>query len=468
MAGIEDRVVGNDRELAGETLVQRGRIAAGQVGAPTSVEEQRVAGNEAAVDEETLRTRRVARRMDQRDRHGSDVHGVARGVEHKIGVGRARHAFDAVRLFGLYVHLRGDSVDREELGESFDGPAAEISAHMIRVVVGHEHVGESQAVGADDVDEFPHAVRGVDRDGLARLAVAHEVHEVHHLLGDRIRRGEVAPGEQLTEVQAVVVHGPQRKVLFVPDGNLFDLTAKTAIVTGGGRGLGKAIALGLAAAGADIVVASRKVENCELVAREIEGRGGRAQAVACHVGRTDQIDALVDTAYSTFGHVDIVVNNAAMSPGTQLVDSSPELFHKTYATNTLGPMWLASRCAPRMREHGGGVIVNVVTTGAFRPGAGLGLYCSSKAALHALTLVMAKEWASWGVRVNEIAPGPFLTDMMAPGAANPEFTARMYDQMLIKRIADPTEIVGAVLYLASDASGFATGTTVTVDGGISA
>ena len=108
-------------------------------------------------------------------------------------------------------------------------------------------------------------------------------------------------------------------------------------------------------------------------------------------------------------------------------ESSPVLFEKTYATNTLGPMLLASRCAERMRDAGGGVIINVVTTGAFRPGAGLGLYCSSKAALHALTLVMAKEWAAWGVRVNEIAPGPFLTDMMAPGAANPEFTARMFD-----------------------------------------
>jgi NAD(P)-dependent dehydrogenase (short-subunit alcohol dehydrogenase family) len=250
--------------------------------------------------------------------------------------------------------------------------------------------------------------------------------------------------------------------------NLFDLSGKVAIVTGGGRGLGKAIALGLAGAGADIVVASRKVENCEAVASEIGALGRRAIAVGCHVGRTEQIDALVDAAYSEFGDVDIVVNNAAMSPGTQLVDSSPELFQKTYVTNTLGPMWLASRCAERMRERGGGVIVNVVTTGAFRPGAGLGLYCSSKAALHALTLVMAKEWASWGVRVNEISPGPFLTDMMAPGAANPEWTARMFDQMLIKRIADPREIVGAVLYLASDASGFATGTTVTVDGGISA
>jgi NAD(P)-dependent dehydrogenase (short-subunit alcohol dehydrogenase family) len=254
----------------------------------------------------------------------------------------------------------------------------------------------------------------------------------------------------------------------LPGASLFNLTGKAAIVTGGGRGLGKAIALGLAGAGADVVVASRKLENCEAVAREIEKMGRRALAVSCHVGRTDQIDALVDAAYGAFGQVDVVVNNAAMSPGTLLVDSSPELFQKAYATNTLGPMWLASRCAERMREHGGGAIVNIVTTGAFRPGAGLGLYCSSKAALHALTLVMAKEWASWGVRVNEIAPGPFLTDMMAAGAANPEFAARMYDQMLIKRIADPSEIIGATLFLASDASAFATGTTVTVDGGISA
>lgn len=248
----------------------------------------------------------------------------------------------------------------------------------------------------------------------------------------------------------------------------FDLSGKVAIVTGGGRGLGKAIALGLAGAGAAVVVASRKLDNCEAVAAQIEGAGGRALAVACHVGRPDQITTLVDTAYAELGQVDVVVNNAAMSPGTMLHDSSPELFQKTYATNTLGPMLLASQCAQRMREHGGGSVVNVVTTGAFRPGPGLGLYCSSKAALHALTLVMAKEWAAWGVRVNEIAPGPFLTDMMAPGMESPAWVERMLDGMLLKRVADPDEIVGAVLYLASDASSFATGTTVTVDGGISA
>jgi NAD(P)-dependent dehydrogenase (short-subunit alcohol dehydrogenase family) len=247
-----------------------------------------------------------------------------------------------------------------------------------------------------------------------------------------------------------------------------DLAGKVAIVTGGSRGLGRAIATGFARAGADVVVASRKLDRCEEVAREIEAAGRRALAVATHVGRAEQIDGLLAAVDEAFGRVDVLVNNAAMSPGHLLADTTPELFQKTYATNTLGPILLSARCAERMRDQGGGAIVNVVTTGAFRPGAGLGLYCSSKAALHALTLVMAKEWAPWNVRVNEIAPGPFDTDMMAPGKANPSWVQSMYDQMLIKRIATPDEIVGAALFLASDASSFATGSTVTVDGGISA
>jgi NAD(P)-dependent dehydrogenase (short-subunit alcohol dehydrogenase family) len=250
--------------------------------------------------------------------------------------------------------------------------------------------------------------------------------------------------------------------------NRFDLSGKVAIVTGGGRGLGKAIAFGYAEAGADVLVASRKLDNCESVAAEIRSMGRRAAAVSAHVGRAEGIDAIVRAVDEELGRVDVLVNNAAMSPGALLADTTPELFQKTYAVNALGPILLASRCAERMRDQGGGAIVNVVTTGAFRPGAGLGLYCSSKAALHALTLVMAKEWAPWNVRVNELAPGPFDTDMMAPGKANPAWVERMFEQMLLARIADPGEIVGAALYLASDASAFATGTTVTVDGGISA
>ena len=250
-----------------------------------------------------------------------------------------------------------------------------------------------------------------------------------------------------------------------------DLQDRVAIVSGGARGIGLAIVEEFIAQGASVVIVDSGVSisgepEQPRLAEEVSSRLERTAAVCGDIA--DAAPSAVEVAQKRFGSVDIVVNNAAMSPGTLLHESSAELFQKTYATNTLGPMLLASRCAERMRDSGGGVIINVVTTGAFRPGAGLGLYCSSKAALHALTLVMAKEWAGWGVRVNEIAPGPFLTDMMAPGAANPEFTARMYDSMLIKRIADPSEIVGAALYLASDASGFATGSTVTVDGGISA
>src|ERR1700680_1280531 len=133
--------------------------------------------------------------------------------------------------------------------------------------------------------------------------------------GDRARAARRRPAQRAGEMSR---------------GNLFDLTGKTAIVTGGGRGLGKAIALGFAGAGADVVVASRKIENCEAVARAVDATGRRGLAVACHGGRTDQIDALVDAAYTAFGQVDIVVNNAAMSPGTQLAESSPALFQKTY------------------------------------------------------------------------------------------------------------------------------------------
>jgi NAD(P)-dependent dehydrogenase (short-subunit alcohol dehydrogenase family) len=258
------------------------------------------------------------------------------------------------------------------------------------------------------------------------------------------------------------------------DGNLFDLTGKTAIVTGGGRGLGKAIALGYAAAGADVVVASRKVENCEAAAREIEALGRRALAVGCHVGRTEQIDALVDEAYGAFGQVDIVVNNAAMSPGTALAESSPELFQKTYATNALGPMWLASRCAERMRDHGGGAVINVITTGAFRPGAGLGLYCSSKAALVMLAQCIALDHGPAGVRANVVCPGWARTpmgdramDWLAHelGREREEAYAEATRHVPLRRACDPEEVAGAIAWLLSSEASYVNGAVLTVDGG---
>jgi len=237
------------------------------------------------------------------------------------------------------------------------------------------------------------------------------------------------------------------------------------IVTGGGRGLGQAIALGFAEAGAAVVVASRKLDNCNSVAEQIRAKGGRALALACHMGHPDEIDALMDATLAEFGRVDIVVNNAATSPAARpLTDCTPELFDKIFAINVRGPMQLASNAAAWMSDNGGGSVINIISVGAFMPGPYIGLYCSSKAALHAMTRVMAKEWAASGVRVNAVAPGPVMTDMVR-AVDNEAFIQAMIDSTEQKRIAEPAEIVPSVLLLASDAGSYMTGSTVTVDGG---
>jgi NAD(P)-dependent dehydrogenase (short-subunit alcohol dehydrogenase family) len=250
-------------------------------------------------------------------------------------------------------------------------------------------------------------------------------------------------------------------------GELFGLGGKVAIVTGGSRGLGKAIVLGLAHAGADVVVSSRALPACEAVAKQIEALGRRALAVACHLGRWDDIDALVERTYERFGRCDVLVNNAGVTQAPlPLAETSSEFFDEIYAVNVKGPMRLASLVAPRMGESGGGAIINVTSIGALKPGGNLGMYCSSKAALQALTRVMAEEWAPLGVRVNAIAPGPFMTDMMRElGERTPGFLEYAASVTLQSRIADPGEIVGAVLFLASDASSYVTAETLPVRGG---
>jgi NAD(P)-dependent dehydrogenase (short-subunit alcohol dehydrogenase family) len=248
-----------------------------------------------------------------------------------------------------------------------------------------------------------------------------------------------------------------------------NLEGKVAIVTGGGRGLGRTIALELARAGADLAVASRKLENCESVAKEIRSLGRRALAGACHLGRPAEIDAFFDATLAELGRVDIVVNNSATSPAAApLTAATPELFDKVYAVNVRGPLQLASRAASWMADHGGGAIVNVISVGAFKPGPFIGLYCSSKAALHTLTRVMAQEWAGSGVRVNAVAPGPVMTDMVRAIAHDQAFMDGMIDSTAMKRIADPAEIAPAVLFLVSDAASYVTGSTLTVDGGATA
>lgn len=250
--------------------------------------------------------------------------------------------------------------------------------------------------------------------------------------------------------------------------DLFDLSGRVAIVTGGSRGLGRAIAQGYAAAGASVVVASRKSDNCDAVAREIEADGGSALAVATHVGRPDELDALVATTIDRFGRIDIVVNNAANPLGGMLTDVTPLAFEKSYEVNVRAPLLLATKALDHLSASGKGTVINMITAGAFNPGASLGLYCSGKAALWSLTRVMAKEWADRGVRVNALSPGPFETDMMAPTYAIEEFHQAIVDSTLVKRIASPDEIVGAALYLASDAASYVTGSVVCVDGGIMA
>jgi len=250
------------------------------------------------------------------------------------------------------------------------------------------------------------------------------------------------------------------------DDPLFDLTDRVAIVTGGSRGLGRAIASGLADRGAKVVIASRKAENCEAVADEIRARGGDALAVATHVGRPDDIDALLSATLDGFGRLDVLVNNAANPLGGLLTDVTELAFEKSYAVNVRAPLLLSARALDHLAASGQGSVINIITAGAFQPGETLGLYCSGKAALWSLTRVMAKEWASRGVRVNALAPGPFATDMMAATLDVPEFHQSIIDSTLFKRVAEPDEIVGAAVFLASDASSYVSGSVIPVDGGI--
>jgi NAD(P)-dependent dehydrogenase (short-subunit alcohol dehydrogenase family) len=249
---------------------------------------------------------------------------------------------------------------------------------------------------------------------------------------------------------------------------LFDLSGKVGIVTGGSRGLGRALCLGLARAGADLVIASRRLEACSAVAKQVEDLGRRALPVACDMRSGEAIDRLAERCFEHFGRCDLLVNNAGVTqPPGQLLETSDELFDELYSINVKGPMRLACQVVPRMAEHGGGSIVNVITMGALRPGGYLATYCSSKAALNALTRCMAEEWAPMGVRVNAVAPGPFRTDMLEDlERASPGFSEGAAEATMLERVAEPEEIVGPVVFLASEAASFVTAQTLSVCGGI--
>lgn len=251
--------------------------------------------------------------------------------------------------------------------------------------------------------------------------------------------------------------------------NRFDLTDRVSLVTGATKGLGRAIAQGLAEAGSDVVIVSRKQELCDAVAAEItESTGRRALPIACHLGEWDALPALVDRVYDEFGKVDVLFNNAGINPAlTPLTEMSEAYFDKLCSVNLKGPIRLAALLAPRMGEHGGGSIINVATLGAYAAGPGVGTYTGLKAALLNFTKTMAAEWVSLGVRVNALSPGPFLTEMMKGTAKyDAGFIDRSAQATLMKRVASPDEIVGLALYLASDASSYVTGEDYSIAGGM--
>jgi len=245
---------------------------------------------------------------------------------------------------------------------------------------------------------------------------------------------------------------------------LFDMTGRVVLVTGGSRGLGLSIARGLAAAGARVVIASRKLEACEEAARQIESDGGQALPIACHMAHSDQIRALVEQSVDQLGRIDCLVNNAAIALRTTVTDFDEGGFDKSLAVNLRGPLVLMQAALPHLERSDAASVINLLSVGGMRGSKSRLGYGSAKAALQHATQSAADELAARGIRVNAIAPGPFKTDML--GGAGEAFEAWASENTLLKRIAEPDEIIGAALFLASRASSFVTGSVLVVDGGI--
>ena len=241
----------------------------------------------------------------------------------------------------------------------------------------------------------------------------------------------------------------------------FDLTGRIALVTGGSRGLGYQMVRAFAERGADVVVASRKIENCQKVAEEVRALGRRALPYAMHAAKWDSIDGMIEAVYAELGRIDILVNNAGMSPPMASHEVTEELFDSVVGLNFKGPFRLASQVAKRMYDGDGGVIINVSSSGALMPLPHVIPYGSSKAALNAMTRSLAAEYGP-KVRVNTLSPGPYLTDISKAWA--PE--QRESTPSALGRPGRPEEIVTAALFLASPASSFTTGALVRVDGGL--
>jgi NAD(P)-dependent dehydrogenase (short-subunit alcohol dehydrogenase family) len=246
----------------------------------------------------------------------------------------------------------------------------------------------------------------------------------------------------------------------------FRLTGRRALVTGASRGIGRAIALALADAGARVAVASRRQEGVDAVAREIEGAGGTALAVACHVGRRDDVERAVETVATTWGGVDVLVNNAGTNPAmAPLAELDESVWDKILDVNLKGPFLLCQRVVPLMARDRRGSIINVSSVGGIDPFPLLGAYGVSKAGLIAFTKALAREVGSSGIRVNAIAPGLIDTQFSAALMQSRAIYEASVGRSALARHGVPDDLTGVALFLASDASTFVTGQTIVVDGG---
>ncbi len=253
----------------------------------------------------------------------------------------------------------------------------------------------------------------------------------------------------------------------------FSLKGKVAIVTGGGRGIGKAVAQGLAGAGARVAITSRKMNDLEATAAEISTLGGEAFPVQAHLGKMEEINRMVRTVMDRFGRIDILVNNAGTSPAMGTVLDSDERLWETIMNLNLKGLYFTSQAVARiMKKQGHGKINNIASIDGFKPEPGASLYSVSKAGVRMVTRAFALELAPFNIQVNTIAPGPISTKMLdshwfhlPPEEAKKQKEA-MAKMMPMGRIGEPEEIAGAAIYLASDASSFTTGAEIVIDGGI--
>lgn len=246
----------------------------------------------------------------------------------------------------------------------------------------------------------------------------------------------------------------------------FDLSGKVAVITGASRGIGEAIAHTYATAGAQVVIASRKLEGLEPVAEAIRATGGEVLAVPVHTGDLDSINGLAQQATEAFGGVDIVVNNAATNPHFGPIMTAEEShWDKILEVNVKGYFNVVKACVESMKARGGGKVINLASVAGRQPQTGMGIYCVSKAAVIMLTEVMAGELAADNIQVNAIAPGFIQTKFSSAIWSNPTINELVVNKIPQKRIAQTSELTGIALYLASAASSFTTGGTFTVDGG---